>query len=225
MRTKACIFDLDGVIVDTAKYHYMAWKRLTEKLGITFTVTDNERLKGVSRMASLDIILEIGGRKLTMPEKQELAAQKNEWYVEYINMMTPGEILPGASEFIDELKRNNIRVALGSASKNTPLILERVGMNHVFDAIADGNNVTKAKPDPEVFTKAAELAGVEITGCVVFEDAIAGVEAALNAGMICIGIGDPSVLKDAHLVVKGLHEMNLDKLISLEKRLGNEGII
>ncbi len=225
MRTKACIFDLDGVIVDTAKYHYMAWKRLAEKLGISFTSTDNEKLKGVSRMASLDIILEIGEKRLSEWEKQKLAAQKNEWYVEFINTMTPDEILPGASEFINELKRNNIRVALGSASKNTPLILERVGMDHIFDAVADGNNVSKAKPDPEVFLKAAELAGVETAGCVVFEDAIAGVEAALNAGMVCIGIGEPRVLKDAHLVINGLYEMDLNKLISLEKRLENEGII
>lgn len=225
MRTRACIFDLDGVIVDTARYHYMAWERLAEKLGIHFTYTDNERLKGVSRMASLDIILELGGLKLSGSEKEELAAQKNQWYVEYISKMTPEEILPGTLDFITELKRNKIKIALGSASKNTPLILDRVGINNLFDAIADGNNVTKAKPDPEVFVRAAEMAGVEPSRCVVFEDAIAGVEAARNAGMICIGIGDPNVLIDAHMVIKGLNEMNINKLISLEKQLGNEGLI
>jgi beta-phosphoglucomutase len=222
MWTKACIFDLDGVIVDTAKYHFMAWKRLTDDLGILFTVEDNERLKGVSRMASLEIILEIGGRKLDVSEKQELAALKNKWYIEYISRMTPGDILPGTLEFINELKSNQIKIALGSASRNTPLLLDRVGMNNTFDAVADGNTVYNAKPDPEVFIKAAELIGIETGRCAVFEDASAGVEAALNAGMICVGIGQKNVLKDAHMVIKGLYEMDLKKLIILEKRLGYE---
>ena len=220
MWTRACIFDLDGVIVDTAKYHFLAWKRLTDEFGITFTEKDNERLKGVSRMASLDIILEIGGKKLDMSEKMELADMKNKWYVDRINRMTPEEILPGTLEFINELKRNDVKIALGSASRNTPMILERVGIKNVFDAVADGNSVHKAKPDPEVFLKAAELLGIETARCVVFEDALAGVEASLNAGMICIGIGDKSILKDAHMVVRGLYEMDLNKLIVLEKRLG-----
>jgi len=222
MRTKACIFDLDGVVVDTAKYHFMAWKRLTDDLGIKFTESDNERLKGVSRMASLEIILELGGLKLTSSEKDDLAALKNIWYVEYINCMTPAEILPGTIEFISELKNSNIKVALGSASRNTPLILERTGMSDLFDAVADGNSVHKAKPDPEVFLKAAEMVGVVPRWCVVFEDALAGVEAALNAKMLCIGIGDEKILKDAHMVIKGLHDMELKKLIDLEKRVGNE---
>lgn len=222
MWTKACIFDLDGVIVDTARYHFMAWKRLTDSLGILFTETDNERLKGVSRMASLDIILEIAEKKLSKPEKDEMAALKNKWYVEYINTMTPVEILPGTLKLIEELKSKNIRIALGSASRNTPLILERIGMQHTFDAIADGNSVHKAKPDPEVFLKAAEMVAVAPGRCIVFEDAIAGIEAALNAGMICIGIGKKSILKEAHLVVSGLYEIDLNKLIDLEKRLGYE---
>jgi beta-phosphoglucomutase len=222
MWTKGCIFDLDGVIVDTARYHFMAWKRLTDNLGIIFTETDNERLKGVSRMASLDIILELGGIKLSKPEKDEMAALKNKWYVEYINTMTPGEILPGTLELIDELRSKNIRIALGSASRNTPLILDRIGMQHSFDAVADGNSVHKAKPDPEVFLKAAEMLTVVPGRCIVFEDAIAGIEAAQNAGMICIGVGNKNILKDAHLVVKGLYEIDLNKLIDLEKRFGYE---
>jgi len=225
MWTKACIFDLDGVIVDTAKYHFLAWKRLTDDLGIIFTEEDNERLKGVSRMASLDIILEIGGKKLAVSEKNDLADLKNKWYVERIARMTPDEILPGTLEFINELKRNSIKIALGSASRNTPMILERIGINNVFDAVADGNNVHKAKPDPEVFFKAAGMLGVEAARCAVFEDALAGVEAALNAGMICIGIGDRRILKNAHMVVGGLYEMDLDKLIVLEKKLGYEQLI
>lgn len=222
MWTKACIFDLDGVVVDTAKYHFLAWKRLADDLGIAFSEIDNEHLKGVSRMASLDKILKIGGRKTGRPEKEILAALKNKWYVEYISRMTPDEILPGTLEFINELRGKKIKVALGSASRNTPLILERVNLMNVFDAVADGNSVHKAKPDPEVFLKAAGMIGIETGRCVVFEDASAGVEAALNAGMICVGIGEKKILKDAHMVINGLYEMNINKLIVLEKRLGYE---
>jgi beta-phosphoglucomutase len=216
MRTGACIFDLDGVLVDTAKYHFKAWKRLTDKLGIDFTENDNERLKGVSRMASLEIILEIGHVKLDERKKQEYATLKNNWYIEYISKMTPSEILPGSVQFIRELKNAKIPTAIGSASKNTPMILERVGMQGMFDAVADGNNITKAKPDPEVFLKAAEMVGIKPGDCVVFEDAAAGVQAALNAGMMCIGIGSPEVLTKAHFVVPGLYEMNLEKLRTIE---------
>jgi beta-phosphoglucomutase len=211
MRTGACIFDLDGVIVDTARYHFMAWKRLADKLGINFTEEDNERLKGVSRMASLEIILEIGNLKPDERLKQEYATLKNDWYVEYINKMSPSEILPGCVRFIKEVRNANIRTAIGSASKNTPMILDRVGIKDLFDAVADGNNISNAKPDPEVFLKAAEMVGVKPGECVVFEDAVAGVQAALNAGMICIGIGSPGILTKAHFVVPGLYEMNLEK--------------
>jgi beta-phosphoglucomutase len=216
MHTKACIFDLDGVIVDTAKYHFLAWKRLAEQLGITFTEEDNERLKGVSRMASLDIILEIGKKKLDESSKLKYATLKNNWYIEYINKMTPDEILPGCIQFIKELRNAGVRIALGSASKNTPLILERVGIRELFDAVADGNNISKAKPDPEVFLKAAEMLDIEPSDCVVFEDAVAGVQAALNAGMRCIGIGSPKVLTKAQYVVPGLSDMNLEKLRTIE---------
>jgi len=217
MSLKACIFDLDGVIVDTAKYHYLAWKKLAVMLNIHFNEKDNERLKGVSRIASLDIILEIGGIKLDEKKKAEYAAMKNEWYLDYIRRMTPDEILAGSLELISELKNAGIKVALGSASKNTPLILERLGIEKLFDAVADGNIVSKAKPDPEVFIKAAEMVGVDPGDCVVFEDAIAGVEAALNAGMLCIGIGSEKVLTDAHYVISGLDKMNLRKLRKIEK--------
>jgi beta-phosphoglucomutase len=216
MQTAACIFDLDGVIVDTARYHFLAWKRLTDQLGIHFTEEDNERLKGVSRMASLEIILEIGRRDLDEKLKLKYATLKNNWYVEYITRMTPDEILPGCLEFIKELRNAGIRVAVGSASKNTPTILERVGILHLFDAVADGNNVKKAKPDPEVFLKAAEMLGVSPGQCVVFEDAAAGVQAALNAGMMCIGIGSEKNLGKAHFVINGLNEMSLSKLRSIE---------
>jgi beta-phosphoglucomutase len=217
MQIKACIFDLDGVIVDTAKYHFKAWKRLTEQMGISFSEEENERLKGVSRMASLDIILEIGGRSLTENQKNKYASLKNDWYVEYIKRMTPDEILPGTVEFITELRKANIKTAIGSASKNTPLILERTGIITLFDGVADGNNVSKAKPDPEVFQTAAKLLNVKAEECVVFEDAVAGIQAALNAGMKCIGIGSENILREANLVITGLSEMNLTKLKLFEK--------
>jgi beta-phosphoglucomutase len=217
MQTAACIFDLDGVIVDTARYHFLAWKRLTDQLGIHFTEEDNERLKGVSRMASLEIILEIGNRKVDEGQKQKYATLKNNWYIDYISKMTPDEILPGSLEFIKELRNANIRVAIGSASKNTPMILERVGILELFDAVADGNIISKAKPDPEVFLKAAEMVGIKPGECAVFEDAVAGVQAARNAGMMCIGVGSPRILTQAHFVIPGLNEMTLAKLRTLEK--------
>jgi beta-phosphoglucomutase len=217
MDVKACIFDLDGVIVDTAKYHYLAWKKLATMLNINFTEENNERLKGVSRMASLDIILEIGNMVLDEKMKEEYAALKNKWYLDYINQMMPDEILPGSLEFISELKNAGIKVALGSASRNTPLILERLGIGNLFDAIADGNVVRNAKPDPEVFITAAKMLGVQPEDCVVFEDAVAGVEAALNAGMCCVGIGSEKILKNAHFIVSGLDKMTLGKLKVLAK--------
>jgi len=219
MRTAACIFDLDGVIVDTARYHFLAWKRLTDQLGIHFTEEDNERLKGVSRMASLEIILGIGNRKVNERQKLEYATLKNSWYIDYISKMTPNEVLPGCLTFIEELKNANVRVAIGSASKNTPMILEKIGIRDLFDAVADGNIVREAKPNPEVFIKAAEMVGIKPGKCVVFEDAVAGVQAALNAGMMCIGVGSPKILRKAHFVVPGLNEMNLAKLISIEKNI------
>lgn len=214
---KACIFDLDGVIVDTAKYHFMAWKRLADQLKINFTDKENERLKGVSRMASLEIILETGKMKIDKSLKEKYAALKNKWYVEFISRMTPEEILPGSLELIRELKTTGIKVAVGSASKNTPLILKRVGIESLFDAVADGNVVHKAKPDPEVFLTAAKMLKVKPEECIVFEDAVAGVKAALNAGMICVGIGAAEILAEAHWVVPGLNKINMKKLVEIEK--------
>ncbi|PRY95811.1 beta-phosphoglucomutase [Marinilabilia salmonicolor] len=212
---KACLFDLDGVIVDTARYHFIAWKALAEELGFEFTEKDNERLKGVSRMRSLDILLEIGNIEMEQEKKEELATRKNDHYRSFITQMKPDEILPGATEFIKELKENNIKIALGSASKNAMTILDRLQLTDWFDAVVDGTKVSKAKPDPEVFLKGAEELNVLPGECVVFEDAEAGVEAALAGGMKCVGIGTPDVLGKAHLVVSGLHEMNFDKLSKL----------
>jgi len=215
MIVKACIFDLDGVIVDTAVYHFKSWKSLADELGINFTLQDNERLKGVSRMRSLEIILEIGKTTKTEAEKQELASRKNEWYTEMISKMTPAEVLPGAEMFLQEVKNAGIKTVLGSGSKNAGIILGKTGITPFFDAIIDGNDVSKAKPDPEVFLKGAEAVHVRPADCVVFEDAIAGVEAALAGGMKAVGIGSPEILSKANLVVPGLAEMNLEKLNAL----------
>lgn len=203
---KGCIFDLDGVIVDTAKYHYLAWKQIADELGFEFTPRDNERLKGVSRMASLDILLSIGGVHADDAERERLAARKNGIYVDYIMRMTPDEVLPGVVEFLTGLRHAGIRTALGSASKNAQTILRQTGIAPLFDAIADGNNVTKAKPDPEVFLKGAELLGLPPTDCIVFEDAVAGVEAAHRAGMKCVGVGDPDILSAADFHIDGFAE-------------------
>jgi beta-phosphoglucomutase len=209
---KACIFDLDGVIVDTAVYHYKAWKRLANELGFDFSEEDNEKLKGVSRTRSLELILQWGGVTKTVAEKEELATRKNNWYVEMISHMTPDEVLPGAKEFLQLCIDAGIKTALGSASKNSLTILEKTGIVHFFNAVIDGNKVSKPKPDPEVFLKGAEELDVAPVNCVVFEDAIAGVEAAIAGGMKVVGVGSPQVLGRANLVVKGLNEMSLEKL-------------
>jgi beta-phosphoglucomutase len=212
---KACIFDLDGVIVDTAVYHYKAWKRLANKLGFDFTEQDNEKLKGVSRVRSLELILQWGGITKTIAEQEELATLKNNWYVEMISHMTPAEILPGAKEFVETCRAAGLKTALGSASKNSMTILDKINLSGLFDAVIDGNKVSKPKPDPEVFLKGAEALNVAPVNCVVFEDAIAGVEAAINGGMKVVGIGSPQVLTRANLVVSGLNEMSLEKLKTL----------
>ena len=212
---QACLFDLDGVIVDTAIYHYKAWKRLANELGFDFTEEQNELLKGVSRTRSLEIILGIGGITKNDAEKEELATRKNNWYVDMITHMQPSEILPGANEFVQACRDAGLKTALGSASKNSMTILEKIGMVNLFDAIIDGNKVTRAKPDPEVFLNGAKELGVAPANCVVFEDAIAGVEAAINGGMKVVGIGSPKVLVGANLVVKGLGEMSVERLYTL----------
>lgn len=212
---KACIFDLDGVIVDTAIYHYKAWKRLANSLGFDFTEHQNEQLKGVSRVRSLQLILGWGNVTKTEAEQEVLATQKNTWYMEMVNQMTPAEILPGAKEFLETCRAVGLKIALGSASKNSMTILDKLNLTDMFDAVIDGNKVSKAKPDPEVFLAGAQALGMQPEECVVFEDAIAGVEAALAGDMKVVGIGSPDVLVGANLVIKGLDEMTLDRLYKL----------
>lgn len=204
------IFDLDGVIVDTAKYHFLAWKDLADHLGFEFTEAHNELLKGVSRIRSLEILLDIGKVQLSEEQKQEYLVNKNEHYLEYINKMGPEEILPGVSELLDRLDNLGIPYVLGSASKNAPLILKQVKLLNRFSGIVDGNSVTKAKPDPEVFLIGAKKLGLAPENCIVFEDAIAGIEAANKANMVSVGIGDFETLNQADYNFKNLTELPKD---------------
>ncbi|PYZ94589.1 beta-phosphoglucomutase [Salipaludibacillus keqinensis] len=211
-KPKAVLFDLDGVIVDTAKHHFQAWKQLANELGFSFTEQDNERLKGVSRMDSLNILLEIGQVTKSQSEKEELAARKNERYVQSISTMDESEILPGVISFLEELNENHIPFALGSASKNAPRILKKIGLYDQFHAIIDGNSIANAKPDPEVFLKGAEALSVNSKDCVVFEDAQSGIEAGKAAGMYVVGVGDSAILKGANDYIQSMEEMSLNRL-------------
>ncbi|MCD8321323.1 MAG: beta-phosphoglucomutase [Oscillospiraceae bacterium] len=210
MKHNALIFDLDGVLVDTAKYHYLAWKSLADTLNIPFTLQDNERLKGVSRRRSLEIILEIGGVAKSEAEQEALCAEKNELYLTYIRRMGAEEVFPGVREFLLDARERGYRIALGSASKNAPLILERLELTGLFDAIVDGNMVSRAKPDPEVFALGGKLLGAAPKACIVFEDSVAGIQAAHIAGMAAVGIGAPEALPEADLHLPGLDGVKID---------------
>ncbi len=214
MAIKAFLFDLDGVIVDTAIYHYQAWRRLANELGFDISEEFNEQLKGVSRMESLDLILAEGGQTLSDERKQELATQKNEWYLEQVSRMTPEDILPGVATFFSQVRKAGLQTALGSVSKNAPLILERIGMSEVFDAVIDGNKISKGKPDPEVFTKGAAELEVQPDECVVFEDAVAGIEAGKRGGMHTVGLGSPDVLTQADMVAPSLEHLTVEQVLA-----------
>lgn len=215
MKTKAFIFDLDGVIVDTAKYHYLAWKKLANNLNIDFTHEHNELLKGVSRVRSLEIILGLGNVKASDEQKNEWLVQKNKEYLEYIDKMDDSEILPGVMKVLNFLKENNQPIILGSASKNARPILEKVNILNYFDDIVDGNDVSNAKPDPEVFIVGAKKANQTNENSIVFEDSVAGIEAANVAGMTSIGIGEASVLNEAKYNFKNFTEISEDFLVEL----------
>ena len=205
---QCAIFDLDGVLVDTAKYHYLAWRSLADELGFDFTAEQNEALKGVSRMKSLELLLGFGGMadRFTEKEKEEMAEKKNQIYVEEISRLKKEELFDGVLELFSELKKRGIKIALGSASKNAPLILEKLDIKRYFDDIVDGTNVSKAKPDPEVFVKAAEDLRIPCGACVVFEDSAAGIQAAKTAGMKAVGIGKKENLPMADLVISSVDQ-------------------
>jgi len=212
------LFDLDGVIVDTAVFHYQAWRRMANDLGFDISHEFNETLKGISRTDSLNLILAHGGVTLTEKRKLELATQKNEWYLELVSHMTRADILPGVEGFFHQVRQRGIGTALGSVSKNAGLILERIGMLDDFDAIIDGNKITNGKPDPEVFLKGAAELGLEPAQCVVFEDAVAGIEAAKRGGMFAVGIGSPDVLTQADLVIPSFYHLTVIELLSAVER-------
>lgn len=211
---KAAIFDLDGVLADTARFHYLAWKDLADKLGIVFTPEDGEHIKGVARMEALDVVLRAGGRqdRYTYEEKEHMAEEKNALYVSYITKLDQSALLPGALESLRELRRRGIKIALGSASKNARIILEATGILSLFDAISDGTRVRKAKPDPEVFLLAARDLSLRAEDCVVFEDAFSGIEAAHNGGMYAVGVGTRENLPNADAVISDLSQWNPDDL-------------
>ncbi|WP_299223788.1 beta-phosphoglucomutase [uncultured Aquimarina sp.] len=220
MTKKAFIFDLDGVIVDTAKYHFLAWQNLANGLGISFSEAQNEQLKGVSRIRSLEKILEWGNKTISEEEFTSLMTKKNEEYLNYIETMDTSEILPDVPRVLEYLLTKEQAIALGSASKNARVILDKVLLKEKFHAIVDGTDVSKAKPDPEVFLIGAQKLGVAPKDCVVFEDSVAGIQAANIANMVSIGIGDPNVLHEADYIFNDFTEITeefINQLVITEK--------
>ena len=215
MNKKAFIFDLDGVIVDTAKFHFLAWKKLADSLNISFTHEINEQLKGVSRVRSLEIILSQGNIQASQEDKNQWLIQKNEDYLAFVSKMDKSEILPRVEEVLQFLKTNNQYIVLGSASKNARPILEKVNILHYFDALVDGNDVTNAKPDPEVFLQGANQVQVDYKNAIVFEDSVAGIQAANVAGMTSIGIGEKEILHESDFCFRNFTEMNNDFITQL----------
>jgi beta-phosphoglucomutase len=212
---KACIFDLDGVLVDTAHYHFLAWKRLAKEFDYELTEEINEQLKGVSRMKSLEIVLKHANVSVVEQKKQALADRKNAWFTDYVHKMKPEELYPGVKELFSTLRKDTIRIALASSSKNAKTIIEILGIQHEFEAVVDGNMIIHSKPDPEIFLLAAKKLGLNPADCVVFEDAEAGVEAAVAAGMKCVGVGNPAQLRKANQVVKSIEDFNYADLQKL----------
>lgn len=204
---KAVIFDLDGVIVSTDDCHYEAWKKMADEEGIYFDKIINNRLRGVSRMESLEIVLERAEKTYSDDEKIQLAERKNGYYKEFITKLTPNDILPGAKETLDELRSRGIKIAIGSSSKNTPVILKQIGLDAYFDAVSDGNNITNSKPDPEVFLKAAGMLNIPAEQCMIVEDADAGIEAGKCAGMKTLSVHGA---KGADVSVEDLGESIID---------------
>lgn len=213
MSIKAVIFDLDGVIVSTDDYHYRAWKVMADEEGIYFDKTINERLRGVSRMESLEIILEKADKEYSNEEKIQMAEKKNSLYRELLNELTPNDILPGVMKVLEDLKAKNIKIAIGSSSKNTPMILGKIGLKDYFDAVADGNDIKNSKPDPEVFLLAARKVGMEAKDCLVVEDADAGVEAALAGSMKVLAVGYASINPKADYKFKDLSLVDVKEIL------------
>jgi len=211
-RFKAVIFDLDGVITDTARYHYLAWKRLAESEGVPFDHAFNEQLKGVDRMGSLALILAASGKSYSSGKKQALADLKNRHYQELISTMTAADLLPGAVDALASVRAAGLRIGLASVSRNAFTVLERLGIGARFDYVVDAALIANSKPDPEIFLTAARHLGVAPADCLGVEDAVAGVAAIKSAGMVALGIGNPEVLTQADLVIAGLDQFSLSGL-------------
>lgn len=212
---KACIFDLDGVLVDTAHYHFLAWKRLAREFDYELTEEINEQLKGVSRMKSLEIVLKHANISLEEQKRTSLADRKNGWFTEYVHKMKPEELYPGVKELFSKLRKDKIKIALASSSKNAQTIIEILGITDEFEAVVDGTMIVHSKPDPEIFLLAAQKLSMKPADCVVFEDAEAGVEAAISAGMKCVGIGSAAQLGKASQVVKSIQNFDYTQLQKL----------
>ena len=212
---KGLVFDLDGVITDTAKFHYIAWKNMAEKLGIIIDEKFNEQLKGISRTESLERILEFGGKAdaYTEEEKEKLAAQKNTEYVELLEELTPADILPGLLSVLDQAEALGMKSSIASASKNAPHILEKLGIKEKFAHIVDPNTLVKGKPDPEIFVRAAEAIGIKPEEAIGFEDAQAGIEGIKGANMFAVGVSVGEPLHGADLIINSLEEIDLAKLV------------
>lgn len=209
------IFDLDGVLVDTARFHYLAWRRLArEEFGFELTPELNEQFKGVNRIACMKLLCEWTGASLSPQAFEALTDRKNGWYVEYVEAMTPEDALPGAVEFVKLCRSAGLRLAIGSASRNCALVLDRTGLGPLFDAVSDGTVVTRAKPDPEVFLTAAKMLGLAPRECVVFEDAQAGIDAAKAGGMKAVGIAAPGTLVGCDAAYPGLGAIDLNRLFA-----------
>ena len=213
---KGFIFDLDGVITDTAKYHYIAWKELASEIGIEIDLKFNEQLKGISRMDSLERILTLGNKNdaYTEVEKEALATKKNTHYVQLLQSLTPDDLLPGVKTFLDEAKAKNIPCAIASASKNAPFILDKLGVMQDFDTIVDPATLKKGKPDPEIFIQAALALGIEPAEAVGFEDAQAGIDGIKAAGMYAVGVYSGEELHGADVIVEKLTDLNIDELLA-----------
>lgn len=213
MSKRAVIFDLDGVIVSTDEFHYEAWKQMAEDEGIYFDKKINERLRGVSRMESLEIILERSETLYTLQKKEDLAERKNNYYRNLLNTLSEMDILPGVMNVLKALKELGIKIAIGSSSKNKPFILERIKLDGYFDAVADGNEIKYSKPHPEVFLLAAAKLGMDAFECVVIEDADAGIEAANAGGMKAVGVGFAANCLNAKYRIKDLSLISIDELL------------
>lgn len=213
----AFLFDLDGVLVDTAKYHYLAWRAVCNQLGFDLSLEDNEKLKGIDRVNSLKILLDLGGVKISQKEFEDWLVKKNDHYLSLIGKLNADDLFEGALPLFKELKKRRIKIALGSASKNARYILDKLQITSYFDFIVDGTMTTNGKPDPQVFLLGAKGCGVIPENCVVFEDAEAGIDAAITGNMKAVGIGDKGVLKEAYLIYQHIKDVNLEQVLGLFK--------